>query len=122
MHYIKYFTQSFTGVVFENSQRFCVEDRDPLKVKTKGGIIAFQFYELNSRKKEKNLSPVYFPDAKIYTLEEIRDKFKNGEEDTLISNMETNKWDKIIWGRGGHVVPWDSTFEIIEEKNLAPQE
>ncbi|MBE3138868.1 MAG: hypothetical protein IMZ63_03525, partial [Actinobacteria bacterium] len=57
----------------------------------------------------------YHPDSKITTIAEVR--CMQGDNKTLLKNMECNKWDKMIWSRWGNwPQPYDSkTVEIIKK-------
>lgn len=48
----------------------------------------------------------YHPDSKVETLEQVKANPKATR--TLISNMECNRWDKIIWTRWGN---WPQRFD-----------
>ena len=48
--------------------------------------------------KPEQVGPMYYhPDSKIETLEEVKQNPNTGP--ALVSNMECNGWDRIIWTR-----------------------
>lgn len=54
------------------------------------------------------VGPVYYhPDSKVETLEEVRINPNAGS--ILISNMECNRWDRVVWSRWGN---WPQPFEV----------
>ena len=53
------------------------------------------------------VGPVYYhPDSKVETLEEVRINPNAG--DILVSNMECNRWGRVVWSRWGN---WPQPFE-----------
>lgn len=71
--------------------------------------------------KPKQIGPMYYhPDSKITTLKEVKSGNTPGEiGPALISNMENNGWESIIWTRWGNSVqPFDSEKIEIIQPNL----
>lgn len=55
----------------------------------------------------------YHPDSKVETLTEARENPK--ATPTLISNMECNGWEQIVWSRWGN---WPQPFEAADAEVL----
>jgi len=78
----------------------------PKDMKFPKNAYAFEIYEqeniVDGEKvfigEAKRIGPMYYhPDSKIETLAQV--KGNPNASKTLISNMECNKWDKVIWTR-----------------------
>ena len=114
----------FPGSFFSENETKVVKSRDPEKVKVPDGCFAFSFYDLivttvilPSGKKivdyeTKNRSKKFYPDAKIYSLQEIKEMKDNGNK-ILISNMECNHWDRVVRTRSGNYQPLEKGDRII---------
>lgn len=88
---------------------------DPTKVEWPDKAYAFTIHtrtdieedgEIFKGKVEQIGVMYYHPDSKIEVLEDVK---KNpNSTSTLISNMECNKWDSIVWNRWGN---WPQPYE-----------
>lgn len=59
--------------------------------------------------------PMYFIDATILTLDEIKEKYP--ERETLIMNIRGEKYEKAIMGRTGGSYTYDGVRKVISEKD-----
>ena len=74
--------------------------------------------EKTYRGEDEQIDPIYYhPDSQVTTLEETKNH-RNATE-ILISNMEMNGWDAVVWTRWGNwPQPFDSTkHKVIGGKN-----
>ncbi|ULQ47438.1 hypothetical protein JN531_003940 [Flagellatimonas centrodinii] len=103
------------GLLFAETSTVAVNSLDPLAVKWPNTAYAFTLHERedvvdgDSRftGTARQIGPTYYhPDSKVETLAEVRASRPNAN--VLISNMESNRWDKIIWSRWGN---WPQPFE-----------
>lgn len=64
---------------------------------------------------ERQIGPTYYhPDSKVETLEEV--KLNPNATRILISNMECNRWERMIWSRWGN---WPQPFDASKHAILA---
>uniref|UniRef100_A0A6M3JTV9 Uncharacterized protein n=1 Tax=viral metagenome TaxID=1070528 RepID=A0A6M3JTV9_9ZZZZ len=103
-----------------------VKSSDPLSIKWPDNAYAFSLYQrddiiddddIRYTGKKKQLGPMYYhPNSKIETLEEVKVNPNRGR--SLVSNMECNKWDRVIWTQWG---TWPQPYEESEIKILEPK-
>lgn len=64
----------------------------------------------------KKIGPTYYhPDSKVESLEEV--KMNPQATEILITNMEANEWDLIVWSRWGNFPqPYDPEKHSIPSK------
>ena len=88
---------------------------EPEEVEFPERAYAFQLYKREDvidggrtykGKPEKIGKLCYHKDSKVTTIAEV--KKMQGDNKTLISNMECNKWNKVIWTRWGN---WPQPYE-----------
>jgi hypothetical protein len=105
----------YGGVIVAETSTKEVDTIDPCGVKWPKNAYAFTLHEqevviidrVEYKGDSKQIGPMYYhPDSKVETLEEVRENPKATE--TLVSNMECNRWDKIIWSRWGN---WPQAFD-----------
>ena len=104
-----------------------VEQADPYAVKWPDDAYAFTLHEREDvvdgetryEGKPRQIGPTYYhPDSKVETLDEVRRNPKAGT--VLVSNMECNGWDRIVWSRWGN---WPQPYEpdkarVLERHNF----
>lgn len=103
------------GLFFGEARTQDVESADPLAVEWPDDAYAFTMHEredvVDGEKiyegEPVQVGPMYYhPDSKIETLEEVKRNPNKGA--ALVSNMENNGWDHIIWTRWGN---WPQPFK-----------
>ena len=113
-------------IVAETSCRDCKVNTKPEEVKWPRSGYAFVLKEredivYDGKTYEgavKQVGPMYYhPDSTIETLEQVRSKrdSDNTLDRILLLNMESNKWDKIIWTRWGN---WPQPYDSKQMKIL----
>lgn len=113
-HFIRFFSP---GMIVANTKMVRVDGGrpDPETVEFPDGAYAFEIVEQDVVTDgddeflgaSKSIGPVYYhPDSKIETLDEVRQN--HPDETILISNMETNGYDRIVFSRDGH---WAQFFD-----------
>jgi formylmethanofuran dehydrogenase subunit E len=118
--YVRYFIPSIlvdetTTMEFNGNIKEAIENAPR-------GAHKFQFHKRTDvedgenlfRGKEEITSPQYYIDAKVYTLEEVKMQFP--EKDILISNMECNKFDRIVMTNRGSAQPFGQNCELVYTK------
>lgn len=113
------------GVVVDNLTSTTIASRRiPLALKlTPNYVFAFQFCTIITGITDDNYSiePVtkyselYYIDAKVYTLKQVKNKFP--KELTLIDNMKYNNWSKVIHTRCNTWKPWTKKVKFIKSKD-----
>lgn len=115
--YVKFFSP---GSFVAESWTEEVESLDPYTVKWPENAYAFTMYlrediiyEGKRHKGEptKIDSMYYHPDSKVETLEQVKINPNRGQ--FLVSNMELNGWNKVVWTRWGN---WPQPFN--EDKDI----
>lgn len=127
---IKYFVKFYTpGIIVAETSRREISDPDPYKIEFPDYAYCFDILKREDvidqtngneyQGKEERIGKRYYhPDSTIRTLEDIK-KFSPHEK-ILISNMEINKWDKIIYTRWANwSQPFDEEKDLILEKSDA---
>lgn len=103
------------GPFFAESWTRDVDGDDPGKVPWPENAYCFTLHKRTDvvdgdhryKGEPKQVGPRYYhPDSKVETLAEV--KRNPDATDTLIRNMENNKWEKIVWSRWGN---WPQTFD-----------
>ena len=119
----RYVTFYFPNIFVDDSEDKEVGHRDPAKLAIPEHCHAFCFYERKiitvdgERLKgpRKNYTGLYYINGDIFTLEQVRRQFP--KEKILISNMECNKWGKVIRTKNGGWRPFekdDSVFRVVQ--------
>lgn len=102
---------SFTAETWERP----VDSLDPAAVPFPDNAYAFTLHERVDvhdgpevfTGKERQVGPTYYhPDSKVETLDEVR--ANPNATRILVSNMEINRWDRLIWTRWGN---WPQPFD-----------
>jgi len=121
-HWVEYF---IPGSLFSESDYVKLQTRNVAAAVAKmpKNAFAFQLYDVCVRegvledgkkitdRKEENRSGRYYPDGKLYSLQEaIAD---HGEKSILVSNMRCNKWDPLVKTRLGNHQPFEKDDMII---------
>jgi hypothetical protein len=107
--------------MFADSTEKEVADRNPSRAKRSKDYYAFRFFdreEIVSRDTGKklagenfNYSGLYYPNAEVYTLEQVKKLFPRDE--TLITNMTNNKYKKAVKTRCGNWQPLERGDKVI---------
>ena len=116
-HYVEF---SFPGVLFNEYQTKEVKERDPKLIKLPKGAFAFRFFDRTEVEIEgetlvgnpKNYSPLTYY-GREYTLEEIKEKFPSFG--TLILNMESNAWNRVVKTIRGNWCPLEEGDIVIKK-------
>lgn len=101
-----------------------VESRDPQAVADKyPDAYCFQFCDQTSKEitvdgetkrvsgKRKNLSPKYYPNGLVLTVEDLRKM--PGDYRILITNMECNNWPKVVRCRTNNFQPFEEGDVVL---------
>jgi hypothetical protein len=122
-YWIKFYAPgSFTANVWIIE---CEELPKPEEVEIPENAYAFEIYKREDIEKDGKIykgeakqvgKQYYHPDSEVTTLEEVRKHPKT--TDILISNMECNKWDSVIWTRWGN---WAQPFNK-EKISIVPKQ
>lgn len=92
----------YRGIFVSETDDVAINHKDPMQVVCPKNAYGFRFFEkaeciIDGEKltgEAKNFSPTYYVAGDVLTLEYIKQNMPN--EKILISNMECNKWDKVI--------------------------
>ncbi len=74
------------------------------KVEVEGAIVEIKSAPFN-------ISGLAYIDGEVFTLDDVKNQFP--EHRTLISNMEGNRWDKVVRSRCGNWQPFNNDDSII---------
>jgi hypothetical protein len=115
-HYVEFL---YPGIFVSESSVNEVKDRDPDKVVVPKECFAFLFFDRTETivddeilvGKRKNESGRYYINGVIYTLEQVKNQFP--ESKILISNIQCNKWNKVIKTRAGNWQPFEKNDTVI---------
>lgn len=114
----KYFVEFWYRGFFVGEQEMKEVSSLPSPVKWPDGAYAVAFYTRDDIMDEgqtyqgemRRVGKLhYHPDSEIETLSQVKKNPKSTA--TLISNMESNKWKKLVWTRFGD---WPQPFESKE--------
>lgn len=95
-----------------------IEHLDPARIEWPDNAYAFELYEREDmvdgetryKGEPKQIGQTYYhPSSKIETLEQVRANPNKGS--CLVSNMECNNWDRVIWTRWGN---WPQPFDAAK--------
>lgn len=113
----------YPGSLFAEDEQVVVKERNAEKVAKKyRQCFAFRFYDLTTAEvsvdgvrrvvsgERKNVSPLYYPGAKSYTLAEVK---RLPDSRILASNMECNGWKRVVKTRRGNFQPLNKTDVIL---------
>lgn len=120
-HYVKFF---YPGAFVAETEVEEVKSRDAQKIKVPEGSYGFRFFDRQEitaenenhepetlRGKPKNYSGMFYF-GRIMTLDDVKREMPDAT--ILISNMETNNWDKVVKTRMGNIQPFEEKDTIIE--------
>jgi hypothetical protein len=119
-----YVELQYPGLLFSEDEHKEVTERNAYKcAKQYPKAYSLQFYDQVSTTvvvdgysqqvygKRKNESPIYYPDGKTFTLDEVRTL--TGDYSTLIANMQGNGYSKVVKTRTNNWQPFNEKCEII---------
>lgn len=120
---IRYFVEFwYPGSFVAESSTSETKIIDPHKIEWPKNAYSFVLYKrediIDNNKTYKGeleqLGPTYYhPDSIVETLDQV--KQNHPKEKILISNMECNKWDSIVWSRWGN---WPQPFDTKKTEVL----
>lgn len=99
-----------------------VDSLDPYAIEWPNNAYAFTLHEREDivdgdarfTGKARQIGPTYYhPDSTIETLDEVKANPKAGA--VLVSNMQINRWDRVVWSRWGN---WPQPYKDGEVKVL----
>ncbi len=114
-HYAQFY---FPGMIVADTSNKKVESRDPYKVVIPKGAYCFRLFSrdvvIDGKKRYEGenydyTGMFYRSDAVVMSLKEV--KAHKPEERILISNMEGNGWNRIIFSKFGDRLGWPQPFE-----------
>lgn len=116
-HYVRRYSP---GILFAESSDVEISRRDPVVVELKKHHFGFRFFDREEveqdgdtlRDKDKNLSGMFYPNGKTYTLAQVKEYFP--AEKILISNMKGNGYDMVVRHRGGGFMPFEQTDRVMD--------
>jgi hypothetical protein len=114
-HYVSFY---YPGFFFGEESVKKIKNRE-VKIDIPEGAFAYQFWDQEETKSgnetlrgnRKNYSGYYYPQGTVYTLAQVKEKFP--QETMLISNMELNKYKKVVETRRGNWQPFDPKKDKI---------
>jgi len=115
--YVEFF---YPGTFFDESSVREVASRNVKKLSVPERAFAFQFFDVMSteeggiemKSKRLNISPMYYYGGRVMTLDEVRQEMPKAE--TLISNMQINRFKRVIKCRTGNFKPFGHRDRHIE--------
>ena len=99
-----------------------VDSRDPAKFKAPKGCFGYRFFDREEvvsddeevlKGKPKNHSGTYYF-GKVMTVDEVKSQVP--DSGILVTNMQTNGWDRVVKTRCGNFQPLTSSDTIVAEK------
>lgn len=104
-----------TGLMFAEDWTREVKTKYPTDVEWPDEAYCFTLHERQDviygddrfKGEPKQIGPIYFhPDSKVENLEQVKARRNAGS--ILISNMECNHWEFVVWSRWGN---WPQPFD-----------
>lgn len=97
-----------------------IESRNTSGFTIPDGVFAFQFFDVLKadangialESKPQNYSPLYYYQASVMMLDDVKQELP--DEKILISNMEGNRWDKVIRCRYGNFKPYTDNAVLLD--------
>ena len=116
----------YPGTLFPESTIKEVNTTDPRQLEIPERVFALQFFTRKEDRqsckdeilkgKRVNLPGRVYIKGKLYSVDDIKQLIENGERlDTLLSNMESNKWPQIIRTHLGNWQPFEEDDKLLEE-------
>lgn len=118
-HYVEFL---YPGIFTSESSSKQVEKRDSNLIEIPEGSFGFRFYDIEEFTTEsgkilkgeiENYSGWYYKGQKM-SLEDV--KIQMPEKEILISNMEINGWDYIVFTKYGQAFPLNINDSVIKEE------
>jgi hypothetical protein len=117
----KYYVEFlYPGLIFGDTSSEEVQDEDPKKIEIPERATGFRFYSQTEsvtedneilRGKKKDYSGWYYKGREM-TLEDIKREIPN--ERILISNMEINKWNRVVKFDCGQYYPLEDKDVVLK--------